>query len=45
MVGLGRHRVRVNCIAPGNIETPILEQTMDLPFARSRAGRDPPSIP
>lgn len=27
-VGLGRHRVRVNCIAPGNIETPILEQTM-----------------
>jgi len=27
-VGLGRHQVRVNCIAPGNIETPILEQTM-----------------
>lgn len=27
-VGLGQHRVRVNCIAPGNIETPILEQTM-----------------
>ena len=27
-VGLGRHRVRVNCIAPGNIETPILEQAM-----------------
>jgi NAD(P)-dependent dehydrogenase (short-subunit alcohol dehydrogenase family) len=26
-VGLGRHRVRVNCIAPGNIET-ILEQAM-----------------
>jgi len=27
-VGLGQHRVRVNCIAPGNIETPILEQAM-----------------
>ena len=27
-VGLGQHRIRVNCIAPGNIETPILEQTM-----------------
>ena len=27
-VGLGRDRVRVNCIAPGNIETPILEQAM-----------------
>jgi NAD(P)-dependent dehydrogenase (short-subunit alcohol dehydrogenase family) len=27
-VGLGQHRVRVNCIAPGNIETPILERTM-----------------
>jgi NAD(P)-dependent dehydrogenase (short-subunit alcohol dehydrogenase family) len=27
-VGLGPHRIRVNCIAPGNIETPILEQTM-----------------
>ena len=27
-VGLGVHRVRVNCIAPGNIQTPILERTM-----------------
>jgi NAD(P)-dependent dehydrogenase (short-subunit alcohol dehydrogenase family) len=27
-VGLGVHHVRVNCIAPGNIETPILERTM-----------------
>ena len=27
-VGLGQHQVRVNCIAPGNVETPILEQTM-----------------
>jgi NAD(P)-dependent dehydrogenase (short-subunit alcohol dehydrogenase family) len=27
-IGLGQHHVRVNCIAPGNIETPILEQTM-----------------
>ncbi|HET6950479.1 MAG TPA: SDR family oxidoreductase [Acidimicrobiales bacterium] len=27
-VGLGQHGVRVNCICPGNIETPILEQTM-----------------
>lgn len=27
-VGLGQHHVRVNCIAPGNIQTPILEQTM-----------------
>jgi NAD(P)-dependent dehydrogenase (short-subunit alcohol dehydrogenase family) len=27
-IDLGRHGIRVNCIAPGNIETPILEQTM-----------------
>jgi len=27
-IGLGQHHIRVNCIAPGNIETPILEQTM-----------------
>lgn len=27
-IDLGRFAVRVNCIAPGNIETPILEQTM-----------------
>jgi NAD(P)-dependent dehydrogenase (short-subunit alcohol dehydrogenase family) len=27
-VGLGQHDVRVNCICPGNIETPILETTM-----------------
>ena len=27
-IGLGQHHVRVNCIAPGNIESPILEQTM-----------------
>jgi NAD(P)-dependent dehydrogenase (short-subunit alcohol dehydrogenase family) len=27
-IGLGEHGVRVNCICPGNIETPILEQTM-----------------
>jgi NAD(P)-dependent dehydrogenase (short-subunit alcohol dehydrogenase family) len=27
-IGLGKHAVRVNCIAPGNIQTPILEQTM-----------------
>jgi NAD(P)-dependent dehydrogenase (short-subunit alcohol dehydrogenase family) len=27
-VGLGVHGVRVNCICPGNIETPILESTM-----------------
>jgi NAD(P)-dependent dehydrogenase (short-subunit alcohol dehydrogenase family) len=27
-IDLGRYGIRVNCIAPGNIETPILEQTM-----------------
>ena len=27
-IGLGQYGIRVNCIAPGNIETPILEQTM-----------------
>jgi NAD(P)-dependent dehydrogenase (short-subunit alcohol dehydrogenase family) len=27
-IDLGRFAIRVNCIAPGNIETPILEQTM-----------------
>ncbi len=27
-IELGQHRIRVNCIAPGNIETPILERTM-----------------
>ena len=27
-IGLGQHHVRVNCIAPGNIATPILERTM-----------------
>jgi NAD(P)-dependent dehydrogenase (short-subunit alcohol dehydrogenase family) len=27
-IDLGRFGIRVNCIAPGNIETPILEQTM-----------------
>jgi NAD(P)-dependent dehydrogenase (short-subunit alcohol dehydrogenase family) len=27
-VELGQYAIRVNCIAPGNIETPILEQTM-----------------
>jgi NAD(P)-dependent dehydrogenase (short-subunit alcohol dehydrogenase family) len=27
-VDLGRFGIRVNCIAPGNIETPILERTM-----------------
>jgi NAD(P)-dependent dehydrogenase (short-subunit alcohol dehydrogenase family) len=27
-IELGRYGIRVNCIAPGNIETPILEQTM-----------------
>jgi NAD(P)-dependent dehydrogenase (short-subunit alcohol dehydrogenase family) len=27
-IDLGRHGIRVNCIAPGNIETPILERTM-----------------
>jgi NAD(P)-dependent dehydrogenase (short-subunit alcohol dehydrogenase family) len=27
-VDLGQHGIRVNCIAPGNIETPILERTM-----------------
>jgi NAD(P)-dependent dehydrogenase (short-subunit alcohol dehydrogenase family) len=32
-IDLGQHAIRVNCIAPGNIETPILERTMvgDLP--------------
>jgi len=27
-IDLGRYGIRVNCIAPGNIETPILERTM-----------------
>lgn len=27
-IDLGRFGIRVNCIAPGNIETPILERTM-----------------
>ena len=27
-VDVGQYGIRVNCIAPGNIETPILEQTM-----------------
>lgn len=27
-IDLGRYGIRVNCIAPGNVETPILEQTM-----------------
>ena len=27
-IDLGRFGIRVNCIAPGNIETPILEQTV-----------------
>jgi NAD(P)-dependent dehydrogenase (short-subunit alcohol dehydrogenase family) len=27
-VDLGQYAIRVNCIAPGNIETPILERTM-----------------
>ena len=27
-IDLGRFDIRVNCIAPGNIETPILEQTV-----------------
>jgi len=27
-IDLGRFGIRVNCIAPGNIETPILEQTI-----------------
>jgi NAD(P)-dependent dehydrogenase (short-subunit alcohol dehydrogenase family) len=27
-VDLGKYAIRVNCIAPGNIETPILEQTL-----------------
>jgi NAD(P)-dependent dehydrogenase (short-subunit alcohol dehydrogenase family) len=27
-VDVGKYGIRINCIAPGNIETPILEQTM-----------------
>ncbi len=27
-IDLGKHKIRVNCIAPGNIETEILERTM-----------------
>jgi NAD(P)-dependent dehydrogenase (short-subunit alcohol dehydrogenase family) len=27
-IELGKHAIRVNCIAPGNIETPILEQSV-----------------